>query len=92
MATTQAPTTARAHLERLAEALQRRGRHAALGDRTPHLRVSNPAAPVMAETVRCEQTPNGWQYMWSWRTPIGPVEDVEVVADAVANVLRAVDE
>jgi hypothetical protein len=62
-----APDQARTHLERLAEVLRRRNHKAELaldaaGDAS--LRVTNPAVPVMAESVVCRRASDqSWHFL-----------------------------
>jgi hypothetical protein len=84
-----------AHLRRLADELGRRGFTAELGGRArqPSLRAANPDTPQLTERVLCERSGDGsWCYWWPWRQPIGPVDDVELVAGKITAVLRSVGE
>lgn len=51
------------------------------------IKVSNPAAAVLSETVIC----HAGAFWWPWRDQIGPSSDVPGVADVIARVLAALD-
>ena len=83
-----------AHLERLAEKLTTSGFTAELASQisTPCLTVANARQPTLNERVLCERADNGsWSYWWPWQQPIGSVEDLELVIDRIAIVLRSVE-
>jgi hypothetical protein len=84
---------ARTHLAALAVALRRRGWKAEFTEAGgPAIQVVNPRVPVMTERILCRRTPDrGWQYAWSWREPIGPVDRAGPVADRITRVLRGGD-
>lgn len=93
--TRAAGADARSHLEALGVELQRRGWRVFLVGRDEHpaLRVTNPDAPVLAETIMCRQADDGtWIYAWSWRQPIGPTDRTGFVVNRIQNVLRAIPE
>lgn len=81
------------HLERLAEALRERGLLADVADRTtaPLLTVANAEVPSLNQEVLCQKNADTWWYWWPWKKPIGPVEDLDVVAERIAAVLRSVE-
>jgi hypothetical protein len=84
----------RAHLERLAEELSRRGFAAQLAIKRNqlHLVVANPDDPQLTEHVLSYSAPDGsWQFWWPWRQPIGAVDDLETVASKITVVLRSVE-
>lgn len=90
--TGQATTEARReYLHQLADELTRRGfRATPASSRTgvPLIRVVNPEAPVLSETVCCTEDPDGTvSFAWPWGKRIGPAEDTQTAADAVARVL-----
>lgn len=91
MATTEAHSEARQHLERLAAVLREREWKANVVDDGGRLavRVTNPAVPVMTDRILCQRTPAGrWRYTWPWQQPIGAVERVGQAADRITYVLR----
>lgn len=81
------------HLDRLAQALKERGLLAEVADKAtvPLLAVANAAVPALNQQVLCEENADTWWYWWSWKKPIGPVEDLAVVVERIASVLRSVE-
>jgi hypothetical protein len=84
----------RAHLEALARAVEAiTPLRARLIEPTPHrpmaLRVVNPGAGYLAETIGCQITASGqtW-FTWSWAEHIGGPDHLAQVAAAIARVLR----
>jgi hypothetical protein len=76
---------------RLAECLQERGYRAQLIERLTgpvRLKVTNPAATALTETV----TVHAGAFWWSWLDQIGPEADVPGAADRIARVLAASDD
>ena len=91
MQTTDAQTTERADLERLAAELAMRGFQATLKAAeggVPCLAVRNPRATVLAEMVYAD----GSTFRWSWQEPIAACDDVSTAAGILARVLRTVGE
>jgi hypothetical protein len=91
MQTTDAQTTERADLDRLAAELGRRGFQATLQTSEgggPGLLVRNPRASVLAEMVYAD----GGTFRWSWDEPIAGCDEVSTAAGILARVLRAVGE
>ena len=83
-----------AHLERLADELKRQGFRAELNRKVaaPCLRVVNAESPALNERVLCHQADDGsWIFWWPWKQPIGSVEDLAIVVDKIAAVLRSVE-
>jgi len=83
-----------AHLECLAEKLTSNGFTAELASEIskPCLKVANASTPTLNERVLCERADNGsWSYWWPWQQPIGSVEDLELVINRIAIVLRSVE-
>jgi hypothetical protein len=85
------PGGAAGHLEKLAAILQEREWYAkVVGDTTrAALHVRNPAAPSLAERIKCEEGPQGWRFTWSWREVIGYADDLEEIANRIVKVLAA---
>ena len=82
------------HLERLADELKRRGFATDLASQItkPHLVVANAETPSMHERVLCAQADDGaWVFWWPWKQPIGSVDDLDVVVEKIAAVLRSVE-
>lgn len=83
-----------AHLRRLAEGLSHRGFAANItqGAASVSLRVANPDTPALNERVLCRPADDGsWWFWWTWRQPIGSVDEQEVVIRKIATVLRSVE-
>jgi hypothetical protein len=79
-----------AHLQRLIDALDPHALTAGLviGSR-PYAHVANASTPTLNERVYCDHAADGsWTFQWPWRQPIGSVDDLEMVAGKVAEVLR----
>jgi hypothetical protein len=78
------------HLARLARALKERGLLAELADKAgvPLLAVANAEVPGLNQEVLCQESAGTWWYWWTWKQPIGPVEDLDAVVERVASVLR----
>lgn len=83
---------ARTYLQRLAEELTERQWTANLGRASgePVLKVVNPAAPELGESVVCRGSDGDYTFCWSWSQTIGPVAGVTGVADRIQHVLRGV--
>lgn len=81
-----------AHLSRLAERLQDcHFRARVLAMREPYMRVTNPDCQQLSERVLCQRAADGsWCFWWSWRQPIGSVEDLPAVCRKIVTVLRSV--
>jgi hypothetical protein len=81
------------HLERLAERLASCGLTAVfVGGASDELRVGNPSAPGLAETIRCAaDNDSRLCFIWSWGPAIAPVDDLEFALERIAHVLKAVD-
>lgn len=82
------------HLERLADELKQRGFATELvGKLTkPFLKVANADTPTLNERVQCHQADDdSWCYWWPWKQPIGSVDDLSVVVEKIAAVLRSVE-
>jgi hypothetical protein len=79
-------------LERLAQALKERGLVAEVADTAtvPLLAVANAEVPALNQQVFCRENAGTWWYWWPWEQPIGPIEDLDVVVERVASVLRSV--
>lgn len=84
-----------AHLERLAQELTSQGFvvEMAAAISKPHLKVANAGQPTLNERVQCQRAADSsWSYWWPWNQPIGPVDDLDGVADKIGLVLRSVEE
>ncbi|MGW4799911.1 hypothetical protein ACWEPC_46590 [Nonomuraea sp. NPDC004297] len=80
------------HLDNLREALQTLGLHARLltqEDRLPRLRVINPKATTMSETISVTQRHDRWLFCWSWNEPITEVAHLATAAERIRHVLAA---
>jgi hypothetical protein len=94
VAKTEAPSEAKTHLEQLGTSLQVRGWKVSLtttGD-GPRLKVTNPAAPEMHETILCRRAGGDWMFFWPWAEPIGPVEQLDAAGRRIRHVLRTTAE
>jgi hypothetical protein len=84
---------AAAQVEALAGELSRRGfatsvTGAALHHHHPCVRVTNTHVTRMSEDVYAAPGRDGqWAFWWSWADKIGPVDDIEAAAMAIAYVL-----
>ncbi|MEU8401751.1 hypothetical protein AB0C28_41735 [Nonomuraea sp. NPDC048892] len=88
------PTAAEAaaHLGKLQEALQSRGLHAHLltqNGRLPRLRVINPQATALSETISIVQQQDRWLFTWSWNEPITEVTHLATATEHIRRVLAA---
>lgn len=85
------PEAARTYLARLVEELTRRGfRAESATSRTgvALIRVVNPEASVLNETVHCMKEPDGSLWLaWPWGKVIARADETAVAADVVARVL-----
>ena len=82
------------HLEQLAAVLKERGFSTRLVGQIskPYLNVANGDTPSLNERVQCEVADDGsWSFWWPWKQPIGPVDDLEMVVEKIAAVLRSVE-
>lgn len=82
------------HLERLADELKQRGLTVELADERskPQLTVANAQTASLYERVLCHQGDDGsWKFWWPWKQPIGLVDELSVVVDKIASVLRSVE-
>jgi hypothetical protein len=58
----------------------------------PYLKVANAATPSLNERVRCQPDADGsWSFWWPWNQPIGSVDDLELVVNRIALVLRSLE-
>ena len=90
----QEPNEIAAHLGSLATELRRRGLDARVVARSaqPYVKVANPNTPELNERVLCRRANDeSLCFWWPWKQPIGSVDDLEMVADKIAAVLRSVD-
>ena len=82
------------HLARLAEKLTSNGLLAELaGDiPKPYLTVALSDIPARSERVLCQPDSDGWWWFW-WPTeqPIGATDDLELVIDRIAVMLRSLE-
>ncbi len=79
-----------AAMEQLAAELRDRGLHAemiASAAGPARMRVRNPAASVLSETI----IGHAGAFWWPWRDQIGPATDISHAAAVIARVLAAVD-
>jgi hypothetical protein len=53
----------------------------------PAVRVTNPAAGSLSETVSVALADDRWWFMWSWDERITALDDVDTAADRVVHVL-----
>lgn len=77
--------------EQLANCLEARGYRTKVIERLTgpvRLKVSNPAAAALTETI----TVHAGAFWWSWRDQIGTEADVPRAADIIARVLATSDE
>lgn len=84
----------RAHLQRLAEELKTKGFTVELVSKLslPFLKVANADTPTLNERVLCHQADDDlWVFWWPWKQPIGSVDELEVVIEKIAAVLRSVE-
>jgi len=89
----QEPNEIAAYLGSLAAELRRRGLDAQVVARSarPYVKAANQRTPELNERVLCYRTDDqSLAFWWPWRQSIGPVDDLEAVADKVAEVLRSV--
>ncbi|SEH02426.1 hypothetical protein SAMN05444920_12684 [Nonomuraea solani] len=78
------------HLGNLQEALQSFGLHARLltqDDRLPRLRVINPEATTLTETISVRPRDDQWLFWWSWNAPITDVAQLATAAERIRYVL-----
>jgi hypothetical protein len=90
----EAPSEARTHLEQLGTSLQVRGWKVSLtttGGR-PRLKVTNPTAAELSETIHCRRAGDDWLFLWSWAEVIGPVEKIDAVGRQIRHVLSTIPE
>jgi ABC-type uncharacterized transport system permease subunit len=75
-------------MEQLAAALRERGLEANLisGPGPVRMRVLNPAARMMSETVIA----HAGAFWWPWRDQIAPVADITVAAGLIVRVLATI--
>lgn len=58
----------------------------------PHLKVANAETPSLNERVLCDRADDGsWSFWWPWKQPIGSVDDLSLVVNRIALVLRSVE-
>ncbi|MDF5759218.1 hypothetical protein [Spongiactinospora sp. TRM90649] len=77
------------YLGKLARELELRGMSAVLRPDPPSLKVSDPEAALMTETVHCVAVDGGWAYRWSWGDVVGGVDDAAGAAERISRVLSA---
>lgn len=84
---------AQTYLKQLAEVMVQREWTAHLQGRGAKvaLRVANPAATELSESIVCRKYDRGWTFCWSWDQAIAAVDDVPAAADRIQHVLRGVD-
>ncbi len=83
-----------AHLQSLADQLMRQDFDAEVvaSNVSPYLRVTNPATSELTERILCHPGADGsWCFWWSWRQPVGSVDDVEAVSRKITMALRSVE-
>ena len=81
---------ATSHLIQLADQLRDRGLHARLLSRpqqVPRLRVINPEAASLTETISAAPVDAVWWFWWSWAEQITPVGKLDAAAERVHYVL-----
>lgn len=85
---TDTAVDARTQLDRLRDELHRRGWHADHRgtEHRPLLHIRNPADAGFNDSVAVLND----HYAWSWGPEIGPLDNVQAVADRVLHVLRVV--
>ena len=93
----------RSHLGQLAEKLGANGLLAEVVDdgftaelvgnaQKPYLKVALANSPSHGKLVLARPSDFGWWWFWwSWDRPIGAVDDLELVVDRIAVMLRAVE-
>ena len=84
----------RAHLQHLADELTKREFSVELVSKLalPYLKVANADTPTLNERVLCHQADDeSWVFWWPWKQPIGSVDDLDVVVEKIAAVLRPVE-
>ncbi|MDP4507651.1 hypothetical protein [Nonomuraea turcica] len=77
------------YLGKLATELEQRGLTAALRPYPPALRISDPDAVMLVETVDCVPMSEGWFYRWSWGELVGLADDPALAAERIVRVLAA---
>lgn len=75
-------------LGKLAVELELHGLTATLRAYPPSLRISDPDAGMLSETVDCVPMPEGWFYRWSWGDIVGHADDPAGAALRIARVLN----
>lgn len=88
------PDEQRVHLQRLADDLKAKGFAVELMGKLslPFLKVANAETPTLNERVLCHQADDeSWVFWWPWKQPIGSVDDLAVVVEKIAAVLRSVE-
>jgi hypothetical protein len=82
------------HLGQLADKLAGYGFTTELASKIakPHLKVANATTPSLNERVLCQPADDGsWSFWWPWNQPIGSVDDLELVVNRIALVLRSLE-
>ncbi|MER7502470.1 hypothetical protein AB0L05_26035 [Nonomuraea pusilla] len=87
MAVTPREHTRTYFLGKLAVELEQRGLEVTLRSYPPALRISDPDAAMLAETIDCVPLAEGWFYRWSWGDLVGSADDPGTAADRVVRVL-----
>ncbi|MBF8194093.1 hypothetical protein ITP53_52185 [Nonomuraea sp. K274] len=77
------------YLGKLATQLEQRGLTATLRTYPPALRISDPEAVLLAETIDCVPLSEGWFYRWSWGEVVGLADDPALAAERIVRVLAA---
>jgi hypothetical protein len=83
-----------AHLGQLAGKLEGFGFTTELASQIskPYLKVANAATPSLNERVLCQpDADDHWSFWWPWKQPIGSVDDLELVVNRIALVLRSLE-
>lgn len=74
-------------LGKLARELEFRGLDATLRADPPSLRVGDPGARLLTETVDCVPVAEGWYYRWSWGEVVESTTNPAEAADRIARIL-----
>ncbi|GLW08367.1 hypothetical protein Misp01_34970 [Microtetraspora sp. NBRC 13810] len=76
-------------LGRLAQELELRGMSVSLRPDPPSLKVSDPDAALLTETVDCACVSGGWFFRWSWGDVVERAEDPSAAADRIMRLFAA---
>ncbi|WP_030452223.1 hypothetical protein [Herbidospora cretacea] len=89
MATAPRELTRSYFLGKLARELEQRGFDVTLRVDPPSLKVSDPEAALLNETVDCVSLQGGWFYRWSWGEVVESADEPDAAATLIARVLGA---